>query len=81
MNELKQCYEQGYVDYFFSFWNYLDIFPYFMITAMMIIYITQEERFWFEPSFMAISSLCMWFKVLSFLRMYEETGYIIRMLG
>jgi len=29
---------------------------------------------------MAISSLLMWFKVLSFMRMYNETGYIIRML-
>jgi hypothetical protein len=47
---------------------------------MVILYYYSDERYKIEPTLMAISGLIMWTKMLNFLRLHEETGYLIRMI-
>ena len=79
LNEAKQLRDTG-IDYFTDAMNYLDLVPFILITFVSINYIINSERYEIETAFMATSSMFMWFKVLSFGRVYKETAYMIRML-
>jgi hypothetical protein len=47
---------------------------------MVILYYYSDERYKIEPTLMAISGLVMWTKILNFLRLFDESGYLIRMI-
>ena len=77
--EIDQFRQVGF-KYFLSFWNLFDTFPAISISIMVIWFNSNETRFVIEPATMAISSLIMWSKLLNFLRISQETGYLIRMM-
>jgi hypothetical protein len=67
------------IDYFAQIWNYLDIIPPILICYTVSATFFDESRPYLR-SILAIASLLMWFKILYFLRIYKQTGYLIRMI-
>jgi hypothetical protein len=82
-NEMRQLTSEG-PRYFLSVWNYIDLIP--PITLMISLGLTLAERFGYEMSSLqvvliqVISTFFMWTKFLYFLRIYESTGYLVRMI-
>jgi hypothetical protein len=82
---------QGPIDYLTSLWNYIDLIPPFGIyiyTVVMILnsQITTENTDMkyisarTEGMITSLISFFMWIKFLYFLRIFENTGYLIRMI-
>ena len=82
-----QLYKSG-VDYFASFWNYLDIVPPVMILVFLYLALVDhyfddnlnEDRVTVQATLQAIMSLLMWLKFLYFLRIFKATSYLIRII-
>ena len=83
LNEARQLANEG-PTYLLSFWNYIDLIPPIGIYVMaMMLFLSRfnilmEKHL--EASLYAIISFFMWFKFLYFLRIFERTGYLIRMI-
>jgi hypothetical protein len=82
MIEISQLIQEGFT-YLFSIWNYLDLLPPFLL----ITFIPLEQIGTFdsgnkglEGSMQAIMSLVMWLKLLYFLRIFDSTGYLIKII-
>lgn len=78
ISEIRQMINTG-TEYLTSLWNYLDFVPPILIT-MIIIQDFLRIKYEVQHSIHAISCLLMWFKLLYFLRIFKETGYLIRMI-
>jgi hypothetical protein len=91
-NEIYQLSEAG-LEYFASIWNYLDLVPPIGIIIFLLLdygagffKITDSEGNTpdyikeIEVSMQATMSLFVWLKFLYFLRIFESTGYLIRII-
>jgi hypothetical protein len=79
-NELKQVLSDG-LDYLSSIWNYIDLIPpigIYIVVAMTLIGETVDEAT--TRTILSITTFFMWFKFLYFLRIFKNTGYLIRMI-
>ena len=81
MNQLRG---EGF-EYLYSFWNYIDLIPpigmyamVFMLGARDLFQVNVSSDV--ERTVLAIVSFFMWMKFLYFLRIFKETGYLIRMI-
>lgn len=81
-NEVKQLTNDG-LAYLTSIWNFIDIIPPIGIFLMLIANIISsfvDIDNTIERSIQAIATFFMWFKLLYFLRIFKNTGYLIRMV-
>ena len=83
-NEVNQLRGEG-IEYLYSFWNYIDLIPpfgmyvmLFMLGAKYLLQVHVSDDI--ERTVLAIVSFFMWMKFLYFLRIFKETGYLIRMI-
>jgi len=80
---MKQLLKDG-IGYLGDFWNYIDLIPPFGI--YIIIFMMIVSTFGYDlpqntqASIEAIITFFMWFKFLYFLRIFKNTGYLIRMI-
>jgi uncharacterized membrane protein len=85
--ELYQLGNNG-LDYFRSFWNYLDLVPPILILVFIPLALNGtfdkvdevKQNQTLESSLQATISLLMWLKLLYFLRIFEKTGYLIKII-
>ena len=87
-NEQRQLRKQK-LEYFKSIWNYMDIALPVLIIVLVTFHVKElrviEEQGEYKiPSEVysvhSVCSLLMWVKFLYFLRIFQSTGYLIRML-
>ena len=73
------------MSYFASFWNYIDLIPPFGIYIIGIIvtlkFFDIEFDDTIERSILVIVTFFMWMKFFYFLRIFKNTGYLIRMIS
>jgi hypothetical protein len=79
MNETKQLISGGF-DYLLQVWNYLDLIPPLLITAIVILNFLEMDNFPEIRTMHAVAALLNWFKLLYFLRIFSSTGYLVRMI-
>jgi len=80
VSELRQLFSSGdFAEYFTSIWNYFDIIPPIII-PLIIIQDFLRIKYDFQHTIHSFASMFMWFKFLYFLRIFKETGYLIRMI-
>ena len=87
LNELRQISNDG-VNYFKSFWNYIDMIPIFGIYIIGVFSIIDgivqlaapEDRVsgTIQRIVVSIVTLFMWLKFLYFFRIFDKTSYMIR---
>ncbi len=79
------------LDYFTSFWNWVDIGPAIGISTLFIIRMVEKFSEKVNPDveivsdstirlLQALTTWFVWFKFLYFFRLLKETGYLIRMI-
>lgn len=72
------------MSYLFEVWNYLDIIPPIMILIFMNMdeadYFKDPENLTTKAVMQGTMSLFIWLKFLYFLRIFESTGYLIRII-
>jgi hypothetical protein len=82
-NEIRQLFKQG-IEYFISVWNYLDMVPPIMTILFIVLEITgffdDGTKIQVQSAMQALTSLFIWLKFLYFLRIFESTGYLIRII-
>ena len=84
-NELFQFF-QNKLDYLTDslLWNMLDLIPAFLIIGVVSSNLAQRYADYQEHNFIgtvhAIASVTMWLKFMYFLRLFEATGYLIRII-
>ena len=80
INEIRQMYASGFVDYFKSFWNYFDILliPLLILSAYSDYYRTTTELSSSTIAYIKLASavcmFCFWFRLLSFSRAMTKTS-------
>lgn len=83
INEIKQLKEEG-VNYLYSFWNYIDLIPpigmYIIAGTLVLGLFDIKMPMAVERSILSIVTFFMWMKFLYFLRIFRNTGYLIRMI-
>jgi hypothetical protein len=70
-------------NYFTSIWNYLDIIPPILILVFLPLVLVgtfDGQNAELEATIQATMSLIIWLKLLYFLRIFENTGYLIRII-
>lgn len=67
------------LEYLSSIWNYVDLIPPILITAI-VIQDALRLKYDFLHVLHAVACILMWFKFLYFLRIFKSTGYLIRMI-
>ena len=87
-NELRQIYSDGPLQYFTSFWNYIDTIPLFGIYIIATISLLEVVVSRDNPDdrinevaqriIISIVTLFMWLKFLYFFRLFDSTSYLIR---
>jgi hypothetical protein len=85
--EVYQMSKKGF-SYFADFWNYFDLIPPILLLIFLplgffgtfdeVNGVKQNQTL--EASIQATCSLLLWLKLLYFLRIYESTGYLIRII-
>jgi hypothetical protein len=81
-NEAKQLLNDG-LDYLSSFWNYIDIIPpigIYVIVAFGVFGSTDLIDETLTRTILSVITFFMWFKFLYFMRIFKNTGYLIRMI-
>jgi len=82
MNEVTQLFDDG-LGYFTSVWNYVDFTPP-ILTITIVIFHILDGVMTINPIGIAVifsvAVFFMWLKLLYFLRIFEHTGYLIRMI-
>ncbi|CDW71585.1 UNKNOWN [Stylonychia lemnae] len=83
-SEIRQCINIGMVRYFDTFWNYVDILAPISVLIVQGFSIVDKEDMHISNAanryLLAISTLLMWIKFISNLRIFEKTNYLIRMV-
>lgn len=73
-------------EYFFDFWNINDLLPPLIIISLAFLSLARmfenmkENHTWlsvYAISF-SIAILCMWFKILHFMRIFDATNFLVR---
>jgi len=80
LNEIKQLFDNP-LEYLSSVWNYVDIIPpvgIFTLVALFFLDIKGIEEI--ERQIQAVTTFFMWLKLLYFMRIFKNTGYLIRMI-
>jgi len=85
INEMVQFKKHG-IYYLFSIWNYIDLGPPILAWATVGMDIVQQKQT--EPGItettiritQGVASFFIWIKFLYFLRVFDTTGYLIRMI-
>lgn len=77
-NEVNQIIYSG-MSYFKDPWNYIDLAPPIFVLTIAAINFSNIDTKW-EATLKSIGSLLMWLKLLYFLRINKNTGYLIRMI-
>mmetsp|Transcript_10201 Transcript_10201/g.7186 ORF Transcript_10201/g.7186 Transcript_10201/m.7186 type:complete len:122 (-) Transcript_10201:762-1127(-) len=75
--ELNQVWSVG-IGYLMSPWNYIDLTP--PILNLIVIFCAGMNAFSNIYALQAVTALCMWLKLLYFLRMFKLTGYLVNMI-
>jgi hypothetical protein len=85
--EVYQMFKKGF-SYFADVWNYFDLIPPILLLIFLplgffgtfdeVNGVKQNQTL--EASIQATCSLLLWLKLLYFLRIYESTGYLIRII-
>ncbi|TNV87078.1 hypothetical protein FGO68_gene14100 [Halteria grandinella] len=78
LNECRQISSVGASSYFKDPWNYIDFPPPLIVITIAIVSFAGIDSW--EAPFKSVGSLFMWLKLLYFLRLYDSTGYLIRMI-
>eukprot|EP00347_Sterkiella_histriomuscorum_P010847 403374696 len=82
-NELMQVYNLGW-RYFMQFWNYVDIIAPSLVAVLQSLQFAQDYDVEIDPvllrCILVFATFFMWIKLLSVLRVFESTGYLIRMI-
>lgn len=67
-----------------NFWNYIDLVPPILLIVNISFSISEQLGLKSDKSLdvllQTITTFLMWFKLLYFLRIFENTGYLIRMI-
>lgn len=84
INETRQLYLNG-LEYFVSVWNYSDLLPPMLIIVVVTMklnffYNTRYEPTTYLATIHSFASFFMWLKFLYFLRIFKDTGYLVRTL-
>ena len=83
INEVRQLIGSG-LEYFTSIWNYIDLIPPMGMYIIGVMMVLKEFDMQFshstERSILSIITFFMWMKFLYFLRIFQNTGYLIRMI-
>mmetsp|Transcript_33876 Transcript_33876/g.24919 ORF Transcript_33876/g.24919 Transcript_33876/m.24919 type:complete len:250 (+) Transcript_33876:3741-4490(+) len=81
--EISQIREEG-PKYLTSVWNYLDMVPPFFLLVFIPLayegYFEDPAHKSLEASMQGIMSLFIWLKMLYFLRIFDQTGYLVRII-
>ena len=81
--ETKQLINQK-MEYFKSFWNYIDIVPLLGILVVASLMIVNRYYKEIDPvitaHILSVTTFLMWLKFLYFFRLSENTGYLIRLI-
>lgn len=78
-NEVKQLIKDP-IDYFLSFWNYIDFIPTIGIAILTVMQIYPHSGHEIQTVFRSITTFVMWVKVMYFLRIFKGTGFYIGMI-
>eukprot|EP00347_Sterkiella_histriomuscorum_P017370 403349643 len=82
-NEITQLKHEG-LEYLKSVWNYLDLIPPFLLMAFIPLaalgVFDNRGAPTLEACLQATMSLILWLKFLYFLRIFQSTGYLIRII-
>ncbi len=85
--EATQIAYTGSKDYFRDYWNYIDVFPIFLVITVVSLklriffdYNDIYEDNTFIYTIHSLASLGMWLKLIFFLRLFESTGHLISTL-
>jgi len=81
---LIRYYRHGHKIYLKNLWNYFDLLPQFLI-LIFVGYRRTEKRdseplSAFDSQILSIICLCIWVQSFSLLRMFEWSGYFVRMI-
>mmetsp|Transcript_33927 Transcript_33927/g.24970 ORF Transcript_33927/g.24970 Transcript_33927/m.24970 type:complete len:301 (-) Transcript_33927:33-935(-) len=73
--------DNGAIDYLQQIWNYIDILPPITITAsILLLFMNLPNSLALERTVQTITTFFMWLKLLYFMRIFKNTGYLIRMI-
>ena len=83
INEVRQLMGEG-LSYLASFWNYIDLVPpigiYFISAVLIFEELNIKLDVATERGLLSVITFFMWMKLLYFLRIFQNTGYLIRMI-
>ena len=80
--ELCQLKMLGPEEYFFDFWNLVDFTQGFVFAISTVLtFYTQEDRYVLEMTLNLISLFQAFAKGLSFVRLSDDFGFLVRMIG
>jgi hypothetical protein len=84
--EAIQMRSLGLGQYFKSPWSYLDLMPSIFVVVLITVNIIVKHGFddfkpnQFLTTVHALASMTLWFKLIYFMRIFEQTGYLVRLL-
>jgi hypothetical protein len=76
----------GLGNYLKSPWSYLDLLPSIFVIVLVTVHIIVKHSLDgytahpFLTTVHALASMLIWFKLIYFLRIFEQTGYLVRLL-
>lgn len=76
--EARQC-MVDFFDYFSSFWNLTDLLSYSLCLFVVILDVFNFEKTVLRP-LASIALIILWIKLFYFMRVYESTAQLIRMI-
>jgi hypothetical protein len=72
----------GAADYFFDFWNLVDFTQAFVFMyTTILIFVQREDGHMLELTLNLISLIQAFSKALSFVRLSDDFGFLVRMIG
>lgn len=82
VNEIKQIYYDR-LDYFKSFWNYIDLVPLLLSYIIIVEFYIDDEpgkMSGLETALYSLTPFFTWLKGLYFMRIFQSYAYLIRMI-
>jgi len=82
--KLYSFYRHGHMIYFKNYWNFFDLLPAILI-IMFVGFRTTEKRqrevlSAFDSQILSIICVCIWVQAFNLLRLFEWSGYLVRMI-
>ena len=79
-NEIRQIVNFGLSYFLTSFWNYVSVLTPIFVVITVALDLANEATVPFLAAIRSLASLLMWAKLISFLRLFNSTGYLVRTL-